>query len=161
LDIGANYGAFSLWVAEKVPGARLIAVEPFPDCYARLAHHVKFNELAGRIETWQAGLGERSEYRYMNADAIGNGSSPTQSRACIGDARAGAGSSVVPVFSIEDLIARACEAFGREELDFVKLDVEGIEHAALSSASVNALRRIRALNLEYHPNGSKAKLFRV
>ena len=65
------------------------------------------------------------------------------------------------MFLLDDLMGQACVALGCDEINFVKLDVEGVEHAAITAYAVSALKRIRNLSMEYHPNGNKAALFEV
>ena len=161
LDIGANYGAFSLWASRRAPTARLIAIEPFPDCYARLGRHIESNALTKRTVTWNIGLGPSSQDRFLARQSYPELEPPTQSRAFVGETLEMPDSIRISVVSMDDLVIRACQTFGCDEIDFVKLDIEGVEHTAITEAAVPALRRIRNLSMEYHPNGSKAALFQV
>ncbi len=61
--------------------------------------------------------------------------------------------------TLEEVLERACEAFGTKTIDFVKIDIEGAEHETILATSPAALKRIRFLGMEYHPNRPKANLF--
>jgi hypothetical protein len=46
-----------------------------------------------------------------------------------------------------------------DQVDLLKLDIEGGEHEVFPGSPPELLRRSAAIALEYHPNGSKAALF--
>src|ERR1700712_1337251 len=47
IDIGANIGAYSLFVARRTgPSARILAIEPQPHVFDRLTHHIRLNAFA-------------------------------------------------------------------------------------------------------------------
>jgi len=50
LDVGAHHGAYAAIALARYPGARLIAVEPDPQGFAKLRRNVQLNHLEDRIE---------------------------------------------------------------------------------------------------------------
>jgi tRNA G46 methylase TrmB len=49
IDLGANIGAFAIWIAGRLPKAKILAVEPFPPTFDRLKANVQRNHLSERI----------------------------------------------------------------------------------------------------------------
>lgn len=155
LDLGANIGCFTLLAALERPRAHLVSLEPFPPTFARLVETIRRNGLGDRVRAVPLGVGARSGERVIPASTA-----PSQSLGMLpADAARAAGSTAIGVQSFDELIERASADLSVEEIDFVKMDVEGAEHEAIAAASPAALRRVRALAMEYHPNGDKATLF--
>jgi FkbM family methyltransferase len=153
LDIGANIGCFSLLAAGACPTAQVIAVEPFPRSFSRLTGNIEANGFASRVSCWPVGIAAESGQRLM-AD-----SGPSQ---CLGMLPRGAGTGqgiAISVVSLEQLLSDACRQLQREDLDFVKIDVEGGEHESILAASPACLQRMRRLGMEYHPTHPKGRLF--
>jgi FkbM family methyltransferase len=155
LDVGGNVGFFSLYAALQHPEARLIAVEPFPSTFARLAANVARNGLAGRVQCWNVGIAGRPGVRVMST------AGPSQSRGLLpaDSACDGEGYVQTSVVTFEQLIRDACDWFHSETIDFVKVDIEGGEHEALRAAPPSAFLPIRLLGMEYHPNQPRQLLF--
>jgi FkbM family methyltransferase len=162
LDIGANFGAFSLWASFHAPNSRIVAIEPFPDSFARLQQNIKSNFLDNRIATLNLALGEYSQERFLNPKFESAELCPTQSRMFVGEVTpSGPAATQIRILSLTDLVEMSCSILGCERIDFVKMDIEGAEHMAITNETMSALSRIQRLGMEYHPNGSKAKLFRL
>jgi FkbM family methyltransferase len=152
IDIGANIGCFSLRCVSTIPAVQLIAVEPFPSTYSRLVANIATNGFANRVRCWQVGIAAQSGVRTMGA------SGPSQSRGLL-PPEGRQGEFEVNVFSFQQLLENVCAELQTEEIDFVKLDVEGGEHETLLASPPHVLRRIRRLGMEYHPNRPKGPLF--
>ena len=130
LDLGANIGCFSLHAAAKYRSARIVAVEPHPATFARLADNIRTNRFEDRIEAWSVGLAAQSGHGRMGGDG------PSQSRGVLPvECEAGSSEFVVDVLSLDELVGRTCEHFQSDVIDFVKMDIEGAEHEALFAAS--------------------------
>jgi FkbM family methyltransferase len=154
LDLGANIGCFSLRAARDFPWARIIAAEPFPTTYQRLADHVRQGAFQDRILTWKLAVAGDNRRRQMPV------AGPSPSRGLLGlNSAVGEGVEVDTV-SLEEILRRACAEFRAESIDFLKMDIEGAEHEAVVAAPLSALKVIRHLGMEYHPNQPKEKLFR-
>ena len=114
-DVGANVGAVSLALARfSGPAGRVHAFEPGPPNLVRLRANLAINPaLAANITVHEAGVGDApGELRWQ--EEAGNP----------GNAMLGAdGTHAVPVITLDDFSAKQ----GLSRLDFIKVDVEGME----------------------------------
>lgn len=139
LDIGANVGLFSIWLARRAPGVRVAAFEPFPENYQALV-----GNLTGwdhRIKAFNLAVGRTSGHGQM----LATGGRSLDHRLAFSDS---AGAPVVSVISLSDAIRLT----GSDTIDLLKLDVEGAELDILEGADHETLRRIRRIAVEYHDN---------
>ena len=137
LDVGACHGIFSLAFVVGRPGARALAVEPTPPAFEILAENVAKNA-ADRVELAQAALGAgtgtvrmRRSWHHLEA---------------LGESQVEEDAVSVPVRSLDDLCAERWF-----HPSFVKIDVEGFEHAVLRGARGVLERERPTLFLEIHP----------
>ena len=128
LDVGANFGLFSLLAAHYFPKAAIHAYEPnpriFPDAVANVS-------LVGATAI-QAGVGSHSGLAAIRE---------------MGDSRLAqtipSDSGSIQIVSLRDAIGRMGGA-----LDLLKLDCEGAEWDIFKD--VEALRQVRLIRMEYH-----------
>ena len=121
VDGGAHVGAYTRAMADHFQ--TIYAFEPTPDTFAALDQNVRDWGLADRVHVRQAALSDRHE-------KVRLGLSPWQrsiSRRIVGPGD-------IPTVMIDDLEL--------DELDFIKLDVEGYELRALMGAEAT-LKRCR------------------
>lgn len=157
VDIGANWGAFSLYAAGRAPAARIFAIEPHPHEHPRLLRHLAQNRLDGRVTAWQLAVAGEPGTRWMDADPA----HPGPSRGIHPSAIAAPPPASVPVqaVTLADLLARTRAEAGVERISLVKMDVEGAEHEILPHLPPEVLAPVDAWQMEYHPNGPRAPLF--
>lgn len=122
VDVGANYGHFSMAAAAAVgPGGRVTSFEPNPVSFARLRTHVALNRLA-QVQAIQMGIADRAEVLTLNVPQINSG------EASFGGAAYETGYEVdCRVDALDTLLAG-------ERVDFLKIDVEGFECRVLRGA---------------------------
>jgi FkbM family methyltransferase len=149
VDAGANIGTFSLFAAREAAKARIIALEPFPVTRARLEGHVARNQLGERVACRPWALGRADAARRMD-----DSSEISQSRGLCGEGTTGGG---VPVEAVT--LATLWQREGLDQVDLLKMDIEGGEHEVIPATPPEVLRKALALAMEYHPNGSKDELF--
>jgi len=131
-DVGANVGAVALALARFTsPTGHVHAFEPGPPNLVRLRANLALNPaLTANITVHAAGVGEApGELRWQEEE--GNP----------GNAMLGAdGSHAVPVITLDDFAAKA----GLPRLDFIKVDVEGMELSVFRGAkqSLNKFRPV-------------------
>jgi FkbM family methyltransferase len=123
VDVGAHIGTFAIPIARKLgPRGKLLAIEGSPDTHALLERNVGTNGLTPHIQTICAIAGQGLEQHLQRVEVGGN---------------TGAG------FFIPDA-ASACHAVdarwmicahGFARLDFLKIDVEGMESLVLRSVA--------------------------
>ena len=122
IDVGANIGGITfLIVARAGDAGRVLAFEPAPSTFARLRYNVELNpELNGRLVPVQAGLGERPGDLQLVEDHATPGNASLHA----------VGGVVVPVTTLDAAIVK----HGLSRLDFMKIDVEGMEYEVLCGA---------------------------
>lgn len=122
IDIGANIGAYSLFVAAKAgPTARILAVEPQPEVFARLAFNIAQNPF-GTVKAVACALADKPGELTLFLDPANRGESSVRIL------RSSAGAQVrVPATTLLALV----ESEGYQKLDAIKLDVEGAEDLIL------------------------------
>ena len=147
VDVGANVGVYVLQFAHWAgPTGKVIAIEPNPAARAVLEKHVRLNDLRARVEIVPAAVGAASgEATLFVADTDGM-------------SRLGAPNPLiadrtipipVPVVTLDDL----CEARGLVP-DWLLLDIEGFEIAALSGARrlLSGQTKRPGVVVEMHPD---------
>lgn len=122
IDIGANIGAYSLFVAAKAgPSARILAVEPQPEVFARLAFNIAQNPF-GTVKAMACALADKPGELTLFLDPANRGESSVRIL------RSSAGSTIrVRAMTLLALL----ESEGYDRLDAIKLDVEGAEDLIL------------------------------
>ena len=124
LDIGANFGLYSLMAAARVgPAGRVDAFEPFPESFALLGRNISANR-SGIVHAFPFALGEGSSTATLSIHADPG----RNSIANLGEASVG----TLPV-RVEPLDAVLPEP-GRP-VDAIKIDVEGWELAVFRGAT--------------------------
>jgi FkbM family methyltransferase len=122
IDVGANVGAYSVFVAGKAgPGARILAIEPQPDIFERLVFNIRQNH-AGSIKAVACAVADRSGELTLFLDPKNSGESSVK---IIGSGTATA--LKVPAKTLLELIREE----GYAHIDAIKLDVEGAEDIIL------------------------------
>jgi FkbM family methyltransferase len=117
VDVGANFGFFTLAAAQR--DARICAIEPNPDLFARLTYTLTLNGLADKVARFECAAGPaagKADLGYA-ADAAG---------ARIGEA----GGAHRHEVQVRPLLAMVKEA-GFSRIDLLKIDIEGYEDQAL------------------------------
>lgn len=122
IDIGANIGAYSLFVAARAGrGARILAVEPQPEIFARLAFNIAQNPF-GTVKAVACALADKPGELTLFIDPINRGESSVRIL------NSSAATSVkVPAMTLLSLV----EGEGYQRIDAIKLDVEGAEDLIL------------------------------
>jgi FkbM family methyltransferase len=122
VDIGANVGAYSLFVAARAGGsARILAVEPQPEIFDRLTYNISQNPF-GTVKAIACAVADKTGELTLFLDPRNKGESSVK---IVGSVQAG--SVRVPAVTLVDLLGQ--ESFSR--VDAIKLDVEGAEDLIL------------------------------
>jgi FkbM family methyltransferase len=136
LDVGANIGLMSVYLAGRYPDARFVCVEPSPTSYALLRENLERN--VPRSEAFNgAVMTESGSFRMVEHDNPGLTSIRPESE--------GAGTTV-EAWTIPDVLDRA----GIQTVDLMKLDVEGAEHELFEHVG-DWGDRVNAVVAEVHP----------
>ena len=129
LDIGAQYGHFSLIAARKVgPEGRVYAFEPVPANFALLQRNIQANGYAHIIQAVPMAVGEkrgtRTMFLYAGSESHGMHRHP---RASVRE--------TIPVECVT-----VDEFLGDRSVDVIKMDIEGNEPFALKGMERTILR---------------------
>ena len=129
LDIGANIGAFTV-LASLAGAERVVAVEPQPDNFKRLCHHVASNDLVNEVRLINAAVAPPG---ISNVDMIGVG----------GGARSIPGGPI-PTVDLHDLIDEFAP------ISMMKMDIEGGEYPIFAALDVRQLAYVERISMEWH-----------
>jgi FkbM family methyltransferase len=132
LDLGANIGLTSLWMAKRYPFTRIIAVEPESSNAAVIRRNFELNAIKG--EVIEAAVGSK------------NGVAKFQAHGDSNQGRLSETGVPVKTLSVDSII----EKFDLQQLDLVKIDIEGGEQE-LFQGSATWLDRTKAIIIEFHP----------
>ncbi|WP_280365925.1 FkbM family methyltransferase [Nocardia wallacei] len=131
IDIGANIGAVSVYAASL--GARVIAVEPEPENLHYLFRNLTGNDVDDAVRVHQLAV---SAARGRASITASHGNSRLDP--------AGLG------FDVETItLADVFTLNGLDSCDVVKIDIEGSERDVIAGATLDTLRRIRYLTMEF------------
>lgn len=143
IDLGANYGYYSLLMAQAVgPSGHVLAVEPNPRVADLLAQTLELNGFSGWSTIVQAVVTDRSGDQvelFVSRDHAMNAS-------IFGAGQPGAAPIVASTVTVDDLTSEW------DRVDLVKVDVEGAEEAAWRGMRMT-LSRNQAITviLEFNP----------
>ncbi len=122
LDIGANIGAYALFVAALAgPRARILAVEPQPDVFDRLTYNIAQNPF-GTVKAVACAVADKAGELTLFVDPRNRGESSLKIVGTNEGARIR-----VPAVTLLDL----ARSEGITRIDAIKLDVEGAEDLIL------------------------------
>lgn len=141
LDLGANIGAFALWASARCPIATIYSVEPFPSTYESLNDTIRRNKLDDRVRCEQIAVGGANGLVAFDATP----GKRSYCRQIVRDSDS-AQKVMVPCLTLESFLDRC----GLSEVDCIKMDIEGGEHALFAAASDATLRRAKLYTMEYH-----------
>lgn len=122
LDIGANVGGYSMAMAALAgPGAHILAVEPQPKIFERLAFNIRQNPF-GTVKALDCAVADRNGEVTLFIDPRNQGESSVKIVGSTGQSQL-----KVPARTLFDLVTQE----GFEHVDAVKIDVEGAEDLIL------------------------------
>jgi len=138
VDGGSNIGMSVLFFKALYPGARVLAFEPAERAHRVLVRNVERNRLGG-VEVHRAALGrDDGEVAFYEDEA-----DPATFRMSTREGRIQGSASTVR--------QRRLSEFLSEDVDLLKLDVEGAEEDVLEElVSSGAIRSVDQLLVEYH-----------
>jgi len=121
VDVGANVGAYSLWVGPLIgPSGKIVAIEPQPSVLARLRANFALNP-DFRAQVFPCGAGETNGFMTLS---VGSDNEGGASLATFGGGRDQVEVAVRPLLSM-------IEEARLERIDALKIDIEGYEDRAL------------------------------
>ncbi len=142
IDIGANTGIYTALGCSINPTLQAVAIEPVPKIYAALKNNIEQNGFASRVKVLNIAVGNRSGIVPFH-----EAEDPTQGSLAEGG-YAGQKGKVIQV-TCKTLDALVDEL--KIEPDFLKIDVEGFEHAVVEGATGVLKRFHPRIVLEANP----------
>lgn len=125
VDIGANVGLYSLYVARRAgPQARILALEPQPGIVDRLRFNIQANANAD-ITVLPVAVADRNGEMDLIIDERDSGGTHLHNSATTRSAAAAVRVSCRPLMAVLDLA-------GISSIDALKIDIEGAEDLALA-----------------------------
>jgi len=137
VDAGANIGLFAIQMARQNRRCRILALEPFEENFTYLQANVAA-ACPDTVTCCNVAMG--AGFGKGQMQAVGSRSLDHVLRIESGAAKS---IPVIPLAGLFDL-ARA------QEIDFLKVDIEGSEHDVFASASPDLLGRFKRIAMEYH-----------
>ena len=143
LDVGASMGGYSLWAAGLAGmGARIIAVEPEPQSFARLCFNIAANG-HGSIKAVNAAVADVAGAMRLFTDNKNLGGTGVRIGFHSDGTDPGFDAPAIPLLQL-------VENEGLRHIDILKLDVEGVEDIVLlpflNDADASLLPRVIVLN---------------
>jgi FkbM family methyltransferase len=155
VDLGANVGIFTLYAARCAAHAKIFAVEPFPSTFLRLVVIVCGHALEDRVTCLNAAAAGTNGLRTMSEVPV-----PSQRRTLASTSSA---ASMNPGTQVTGKTLEAILDENKlQQVDLLKVDIEGSEYEVFLSSSQNVLARVSRIAMEYHGDCapySKRQLF--
>ena len=129
-DVGANIGIFSCYLA-SVGSVSVHSFEAIPETFCRLRMNVVANGSSERCVLNCSAVGRDCEIVRFKYDPRSPGTNRLVSPRSGGGNTAGVSSQQVPCVSLDSY----CEQLGIDRIDFLKIDVEGMEPLVLDGAT--------------------------
>lgn len=143
-DLGAHIGAFSRFVKERNPNARIVAVEP--DLHNAICFLFNMQQFGGVMLITARVAYEWADVQIVrnavNSGGIAFVCTDDPALAALPDGLSSASGNDYPVVTLEQL--------GTGEVDVLKIDIEGAEFDVLLNAPMPTLSRFRWIVGEYH-----------
>ena len=133
VDLGANVGFFTVHAARQ--GTSVYAFEPNPACFARLRANVEMNDAIEAVTLFRTTLSDRAGRGRMQVERGGT----------TGGTVARGGDETIRITTLDEALADAPV----DQIDLLKLDIEGAEVEALRGAA-DTLTRTHRVIAEYH-----------
>lgn len=153
LDIGAHTGLYTLLACAANPRAHVVAFEPVPELFRRLAAQVKLNGWEQRCRLLDRAVSDESGSAQLH---LPHGALPTSASLNLEGFR-GCDGALIPV----ELTTVDAVCADEETVDLVKIDVEGFEDAVLRGMQRTLSRFRPAIVVECNPDGPFREVERI
>ncbi len=142
LDLGAHQGYFALFAAyHSLPGSRIICVEPDEQNFFILQRNMKF------VQSKEVVLINKALASTNGTRLLFKGNSQNHSLFPVGQNPLSTNTAVsAETIMLDQLLAEQ----GLEQVDFLKMDIEGAEYEVLLNTAAGVLKKIAVICLEFH-----------
>ncbi|MEI7578648.1 MAG: FkbM family methyltransferase [bacterium] len=160
VDLGANFGFFTLKVKQNSPDVKIISVEPNVYAFDLLVKNVSQNRLKNIYPVNKAIAGQDdflNIYSIVNASAL-SGKYPPKSSA---EKYSWIRDEMLSVASVEGItLGHLFEEYNLNHVDLLKIDVQGME-LEIITAAVDLLDKVSRIVVEPHSVESREKLTQI
>ncbi len=144
LDIGAHIGIFSIMAARSKKDLRIVSYEPSPVLYALLQRNLWLNGIPPRVvRAFPLGVGGTEERIRFYAEDLVSGTT-------VWEATGGTVHRENYIMADVTTLEKIFQVNGIERCDFMKMDCEGAEFAALLATPSGVFGKISHMAIEYH-----------
>jgi FkbM family methyltransferase len=153
IDVGGNIGQTSLAISKNrslsYKDFKVIAFEPYPDTYVQFINNLQLNSDIRNVVVENMGVGEVESEVQMYQDCTTNSGG---NRISYNPSVHSPGNKTVKITTLDKYVASK----GIERIDFIKVDVEGYEYAALKGGESVIKRYYPLLFIELDDDNLKA-----
>lgn len=147
IDIGAQVGVISCYLAKANPGVTVYAYEPVPANYQRLLRNIKANGVEGQVKAFNVAVtGDGRQVELWANTAINSGGGSLYIKSA-------PQSHIVNSTTLATIMEQIQADTGNDRVKLLKIDCEGSEYEILK-AQLDLLRRVDWLVGEMHANDS-------
>jgi len=151
-DIGANIGVFTCLLG-SMGAAQVHAFEPIPETFCRLKNNVVANGMLSRSVLNCLAVGRQPQLITFQVQDH----SPATNKLSITNPENASNTAVNLQHVAATSLDSYCEAFGVEQIDFLKVDVEGMEPQVLEGGGrMLSQKRVTGVLLEFCPDNLAA-----
>lgn len=129
LDVGANIGVMSAYMAMTHRGAEVFSFEPIPDNQATMEKVIRWHKL-NNVKLFKTALGEEAGEIRMVVPVVGNSQMQGLSHVVENDAEEAGETFMVPVQRLDAIQ----ELRNADRISAIKIDVENFEYYVLKGA---------------------------
>lgn len=117
VDLGANIGAYSLWVSRVLGvNGEIVSIEADPEIYRVLVHNLELNCIDANVTTIRSGVSDAEEDLPFSRNLTGNAG---------GSSFLSGGESALSIHC--NTLSTLLNESGVRKVDFIKIDIEGYE----------------------------------
>jgi FkbM family methyltransferase len=147
IDLGANIGLASLYLAHNSPTCRILCVEPNCESYELLVRNVHKLNRSGRCRTLKAAVWGTHQRLAPNHKAPPDRYSMFTVRVASANEP-----SAVEGYTMTEIL----DYSGFDRVDLLKVDIEGAERELFSTQDLSWLARVGAIAIEFHEDSRNA-----
>lgn len=150
IDLGANIGLASLYLAYNSPTCQILCVEPNCESYELLVRNVRKLNRSGRCRTLKAAVWGTHQRLAPNHKAPPDRYSMFTVRVALANEP-----SAVEGYTMTEIL----DSSGFDRVDLLKVDIEGAERELFSTQDLSWLGRVGAIAIEFHGDSRNASGF--
>ena len=149
IDIGANIGIVSIYLAKKYPFLKIYSYEPLKTNYESFIKNIEINKVdKGIIKIFNSAVTKDSRSIVMKTDDISNSGSFTvdfsKNKVNISD------KDIVKSTTLDNIIETVLAENKKDSIKLLKIDCELSEYEILENTKITNLKRIQNLTGEFH-----------